>query len=127
MSLGQLTNRDNIERWEKVVVGQYGRWLRMQMMENDYKDDERRTTTMRKTTNDADERQLQTMTTNNNNNKQQQRWTTTMNDNDKQQQQTATTNESLVAVTGKSGCWSIWSLAAGWKKSHEIKRMVSIE
>ena len=26
MSLGQLTNRDNIEQWEKVVVGQYGCW-----------------------------------------------------------------------------------------------------
>ena len=25
------------------------------------------------------------------------------------------------------GRWSIWLLAAGWKKSHEIKRMVSIE
>ena len=79
------------------------------------------------TTNDNDKRRLQTMTTNNDNDERRRRSAKTMNDDDEQRQQTTTTNKSLVAVTGKSGRWSIWLLAAGWKKSHKIKRMVSIE
>jgi hypothetical protein len=67
------------------------------------------------------------MTTNNDDDERRQQLAKTMSNNDEQRQQTTTTNKSLVAVTGKSGCWSIWLLAAGWKKSHEIKRMVSIE